>query len=91
MRGDRTWRYEGVTHEYPCTDESDGPDVQENLDALVIEDHADGGCRSDRFERDARLLRGATTGRARWTRSPGPGTPGPRASKRATSWPHACA
>ncbi|MEU4170018.1 glycosyltransferase [Streptomyces sp. NPDC026665] len=55
MRGDRDWRYEGVTHEYPCTDE---PDVQENLDALVIEDHADGGCRSDKFERDARLLRG---------------------------------
>lgn len=55
MRGDRDWRYEGVTHEYPCTDE---PDVQENLDALVIEDHADGGCRTDKFERDARLLRG---------------------------------
>jgi hypothetical protein len=55
MRGDRTWYYEGVTHEYPCTDE---PDVQENLDALVVEDHADGGCRTDKFERDARLLRG---------------------------------
>lgn len=54
MRGDRLWRYEGVTHEYPCTD---GPDRQEILDALVIEDHADGGCRSDKFERDARLLR----------------------------------
>ncbi|MDQ8708274.1 glycosyltransferase [Streptomyces sp. LHD-70] len=54
MRGDRLWRYEGVTHEYPCTD---GPDDQENLDALVIEDHADGGCRADKFERDARLLR----------------------------------
>ncbi|MFI6543754.1 glycosyltransferase [Streptomyces prunicolor] len=54
MRGDWPWRYEGVTHEYPCTDE---PDTQENLDALVIEDQADGGCRSDKFERDARLLR----------------------------------
>ncbi|MFH8799554.1 glycosyltransferase [Streptomyces sp. NPDC017936] len=54
MRGDWLWRYEGVTHEYPCTDE---PDTQENLDALVIEDHADGGCRGDKFERDARLLR----------------------------------
>ncbi|WP_234336925.1 glycosyltransferase [Streptomyces xylophagus] len=54
MRGDWLWRYEGVTHEYPCTDE---PDTQENLDALVIEDQADGGCRSDKFERDARLLR----------------------------------
>ncbi|MEU6352873.1 glycosyltransferase [Streptomyces sp. NPDC047072] len=54
LRGDRLWRYEGVTHEYPCTDEDD---VQENLDALVVEDHADGGCRDDKFERDARLLR----------------------------------
>ncbi|MFJ5304009.1 glycosyltransferase [Streptomyces sp. NPDC088350] len=54
MRGDWLWRYEGVTHEYPRTDE---PDTQENLDALVIEDQADGGCRSDKFERDARLLR----------------------------------
>ncbi|MCX5234158.1 glycosyltransferase [Streptomyces prunicolor] len=54
MRGDWPWRYEGVTHEYPCTDESD---TQENLDTLVIEDQADGGCRSDKFERDARLLR----------------------------------
>ncbi|MGX4691987.1 glycosyltransferase [Streptomyces sp. JNUCC 63] len=54
MRGDLAWRYEGVTHEYPC---ADGPDLQENLDALVIEDHADGGCRGDKSERDARLLR----------------------------------
>ncbi|GGW64683.1 glycosyl transferase [Streptomyces galilaeus] len=54
MRGDRAWRYEGVTHEYPCTD---GPDAQRNLDALVIEDRADGGCRADKFARDARLLR----------------------------------
>ncbi|MGH1555157.1 hypothetical protein ACRAWF_34680 [Streptomyces sp. L7] len=54
MRGDWLWRYEGVTHEYPCTDE---PDTQENLGALVIEDRADGGCRGDKFERDARLLR----------------------------------
>lgn len=54
MRGDLEWRYEGVTHEYPCTD---APDTQENLDALVVEDHADGGCRAEKFERDARLLR----------------------------------
>lgn len=54
LRGDLPWRYEGVTHEYPCTDE---PDLQANLDALVIEDHADGGCREGGSERDARLLR----------------------------------
>ncbi|MFF4211922.1 glycosyltransferase [Streptomyces sp. NPDC001796] len=53
MRGDWLWRYEGVAHE-PRADE---PDVEEVLDALVIEDRADGGCRSGKLERDARLLR----------------------------------
>ncbi|MEU0375495.1 glycosyltransferase [Streptomyces sp. NPDC006283] len=53
VRGDIAWRYEGVTHEYITTDE---PADQANLDALVIVDHADGGSRHDKFERDARLL-----------------------------------
>ncbi|MFD0367800.1 glycosyltransferase [Streptomyces sp. NPDC127114] len=53
VRGDLPWRYEGVTHEYLTTDRDH---VQRNLDALVIEDHADGGSRHDKFERDARLL-----------------------------------
>ncbi|MGW7361895.1 glycosyltransferase [Streptomyces sp. NPDC054841] len=53
VRGDLAWRYEGVTHEYLTTDE---PADQANLDALVIVDHADGGSRHDKFERDARLL-----------------------------------
>ncbi|WP_406395168.1 glycosyltransferase [Streptomyces sp. NBC_00887] len=53
LRGDIPWRYEGVTHEYPTTGETDH---QENLDALVIEDHADGGSRHQKYERDARLL-----------------------------------
>ncbi len=53
VRGDVTWRYEGVTHEYLTTDE---PIDQANLDALVVVDHADGGSRHDKFERDARLL-----------------------------------
>ncbi|AJF69780.1 glycosyl transferase family 2 [Streptomyces vietnamensis] len=53
VRGDLPWRYEGVTHEYLTADRDH---VQENLDALVIEDHADGGSRHDKFERDARLL-----------------------------------
>ncbi|MFJ9668821.1 glycosyltransferase [Streptomyces sp. NPDC101219] len=55
VRGDIAWRYEGVTHEYLTTD--DEPVGQENLDALVVVDHADGGSRGDKFERDARLLR----------------------------------
>ncbi|MEU1306521.1 glycosyltransferase [Streptomyces shenzhenensis] len=53
VRGDVPWRYEGVTHEYLT---ADGHETQENLDALVVEDHADGGSRHDKFERDARLL-----------------------------------
>ncbi|MFI8767866.1 glycosyltransferase [Streptomyces sp. NPDC053792] len=53
VRGDLPWRYEGVTHEYLTADRDHR---QENLDALVIEDHADGGSRHDKFERDARLL-----------------------------------
>ncbi|MFF2406692.1 glycosyltransferase [Streptomyces sp. NPDC058092] len=53
VRGDLPWRYEGVTHEYLTADRHDD---QPNLDALVIEDYADGGSRHDKFERDARLL-----------------------------------
>ncbi|MFB6841936.1 glycosyltransferase [Streptomyces sp. NPDC056361] len=53
VRGDLPWRYEGVTHEYLTADRDH---VQENLDALVVEDYADGGSRHDKFERDARLL-----------------------------------
>ncbi|MFI8323385.1 glycosyltransferase [Streptomyces sp. NPDC085529] len=53
VRAELPWRYEGVTHEYLTADRDD---EQRNLDALVIEDHADGGSRHDKFERDARLL-----------------------------------
>ncbi|MET7713058.1 glycosyltransferase [Streptomyces sp. NPDC005407] len=53
VRGDIAWRYEGVTHEYITADQQHS---QKNLDALVIEDFADGGSRHDKFERDARLL-----------------------------------
>ncbi|MFK0218578.1 glycosyltransferase [Streptomyces vinaceus] len=60
VRGDLPWRYEGVTHEYLTCDSpgeyDEHPGFQENLDALSIEDHADGGSRHDKFERDARLL-----------------------------------
>lgn len=54
VRGGLPWRYEGVTHEYLTTD---APDSHENLDELVIEHHADGGSRADKFVRDERLLR----------------------------------
>lgn len=39
VRGDIAWRYEGVTHEYLTSDQRDD---RQTLDALVIEDHADG-------------------------------------------------
>ncbi|MEU8585768.1 glycosyltransferase [Streptomyces sp. NPDC048664] len=53
VRGDLPWRYEGVTHEYLTCDRDA---TRENLDALVIRDHGDGGSKHDKFERDARLL-----------------------------------
>ncbi|MDR3079547.1 MAG: glycosyltransferase [Streptomyces sp.] len=53
VRGDIRWRYEGVTHEYLTADQDHRV---ENLDALVIVHHADGGSRADKFTRDARLL-----------------------------------
>ncbi|BBC34818.1 hypothetical protein SGFS_061120 [Streptomyces graminofaciens] len=61
VRGDLPWRYEGATHEYLTLDApaADVQENQQNLDALVVEDFADGGSRHDKFERDARLLRAA--------------------------------
>lgn len=53
VRADLPWRYEGVTHEYLTCD---GTERRENLDALLIRDHGDGGSKQDKFERDARLL-----------------------------------
>ncbi|MCJ1678718.1 glycosyltransferase [Streptomyces sp. APSN-46.1] len=53
VRGSLPWRYEGVTHEYITCDRRE---TEKPLDALVIEDHRDGGSKHDKFERDARLL-----------------------------------
>jgi tetratricopeptide (TPR) repeat protein len=53
VRGDRRWWYVGATHEYIATD---GPDRAENLGAIVIHHHGDGGTRVEKFERDLRLL-----------------------------------
>lgn len=53
IRGDMPWYYVGSTHEYLTTDL---PDRQANLDTLIIDHRADGANRSDKFERDARLL-----------------------------------
>src|SRR3954465_2759207 len=40
VRGDRDWRYEGVTHEYLTTS---APDRVERLDEIILHHHADGG------------------------------------------------
>jgi len=50
-RMDYEWVCRGVTHEY-----WDGPTQPLPKDICWIDDKNDGGCKSDKFERDARLL-----------------------------------
>ena len=51
VRMDYTWKCRGVTHEY-----WDGPTSSLAKSVCYIDDRNDGGCKSDKFERDARLL-----------------------------------
>jgi glycosyltransferase involved in cell wall biosynthesis len=51
VRMDYDWKCVGVTHEY-----WDGPTTRLEKDICYIDDRNDGGCKSDKFERDARLL-----------------------------------
>ena len=51
VRMDHPWKCKGVTHEY-----WDGPTSSLTRDVCYIEDRNDGGCKSDKFERDVRLL-----------------------------------
>lgn len=51
VRMDYDWKCRGVTHEY-----WDGPTSHLEKDICYIDDRNDGGCKSDKFERDARLL-----------------------------------
>jgi GR25 family glycosyltransferase involved in LPS biosynthesis/glycosyltransferase involved in cell wall biosynthesis len=53
VRNDRRWEYVGATHEYVWSPE--GGD-QRDLPQLSVSHHADGGSRSDKFERDVALL-----------------------------------
>ncbi len=55
IRNDGTYIYHGVTHEYVGRD---CPEIKANLkrDQLFILDYGDGGCKTDKFERDIRLL-----------------------------------
>jgi glycosyltransferase involved in cell wall biosynthesis len=54
VRGDRSWRYEGSTHEYIATS---GGFRQEQLDELLIEHRADGSSRGEKLLRDVALLK----------------------------------
>lgn len=51
VRMDYPWKCKGVTHEY-----WDGTTLPLSKDICYISDRNDGGCKSDKFERDARLL-----------------------------------
>ena len=51
VRMDYDWVCKGVTHEY-----WDGPTSSLPQTVCYIDDKNDGGCKSDKFERDARLL-----------------------------------
>jgi hypothetical protein len=53
-RFDQNWVCEGVTHEYWKIKDEDY--YSGAYDYLEIEDREDGGCKSDKFERDKRLL-----------------------------------
>ena len=51
VRMDRDWVCKGATHEY-----WDGPTTAIAKEVCRIDDRNDGGCKSDKFERDIRLL-----------------------------------
>jgi glycosyltransferase involved in cell wall biosynthesis len=51
IRMDHPWKCRGVTHEY-----WDGPTSSLPKSVCWINDQNDGGCKADKFERDARLL-----------------------------------
>lgn len=53
VKGDIPWHFVGVTHEYIDSGLKATPIY---TDAITITHHADGGCRSDKFQRDVLLL-----------------------------------
>ena len=55
VRNNGKYNYVGVTHEYINTPQ-DNRNYQFNKDVLFISDIGDGGSKSDKFERDIRLL-----------------------------------
>lgn len=55
VRMSENWKCVGVTHEY-WTAGDDKPMINIRGDAIWIDDISDGGCKSDKFTRDIRLL-----------------------------------
>ena len=55
VRNNGLYSYYGVTHEYINTP-SNNTLVTITKDVLFIRDYGDGGCKSDKYERDIRLL-----------------------------------
>jgi len=53
--GDRRWRYRCATHEFLAS-EDPAATRAELFDGIRIRDYDDGGCKADKFARDARLL-----------------------------------
>lgn len=53
-RASLPWKSVGVTHEYWACNV---PTQEELLKTLTIDDRDDGGCKSDKFERDVKLLK----------------------------------
>jgi len=56
IRASRKWLCRGITHEF-WTFGNDEHYEGDYLSQLVIDDHCDGGCKSDKFDRDIRLLK----------------------------------
>lgn len=60
IKGDLDWKYFGPTHEYlKCMSLNNGNEINDHMDVLTdisITEFYDGGCRSDKFQRDIKLL-----------------------------------
>lgn len=66
VRSTLAWRYHGATHEYIA---APGTPRRARPQGLALHHHADGGSRTDKFERDLRLLEGAVRADRNDTRS----------------------
>ena len=53
LKGNLPWYFKGVTHEHVACRV---PIKSEKINTLFIKDHGDGGCKSDKFKRDIKLL-----------------------------------